>query len=175
MPSCRVVQKNLTAWIDGELPRRRGERMQRHVATCAQCAGEAEGLRAAIGAQRRAFATVTAVSDIAPGAQWLQLQSAMRRAEPERVPIWGWVRSWVLHPLPLTGAAVAAAVLLLFLMAGGPAAVLIPLGVESPPVAVKANPELFRNYPLIQHLDVLENFDTVESVPLDDDQTPHEG
>ena len=70
-----------------------------------------------------------------------------------------------------SSAVAAAAVILALVFAGGPAAVLVPLGVESPPVAVKANPELFKDYPLIQHLDALENFDTVQSVPLDDDQT----
>lgn len=176
MPRCRVVHEDLTAWIDGELPYRRAERLQGHLATCGRCADEGRRLLVAIDAQRRALAAVTAVDDIAPGAPWAQLQSAMRRYEDKRRSFWGWLGDWALRPLPLTGAAVAAAVVLLLLIAGGPAAVLIPLGVEPPPVAVKAHPDLFNNYPLIQHLDVLENFDTVESVPLDDDdQTPHQG
>jgi len=174
MPSCRAIQEDLTAWIDGELPPRPDARVQRHLATCARCAAEAQRVRAAIATHTHMLTAMTAVDDVVSGALWNRLHAAMQQ-EPEPISTWSRVRGWLLQPLPLAGATVAAAAVLILLIAGGPAAVLIPLGVEAPPLAVKANPDLFRNYPLIQHLDVLENFDTVESIPLDDDQSPQKG
>ena len=51
----------------------------------------------------------------------------------------------------------------------------MPLGLESPPPAVVQHTELFKDYPLIERLDVLEHFDTVESVPLDDESAAQRG
>jgi hypothetical protein len=101
-----------------------------------------------------------------------KLRSALA-AEPNPA-----VRAWMplFRPIAVAGAAaMVGAILLLLSVVGGPTAVLVPLGVESPPVAVTREPELFENYRLIQQLDVLENFDTVESEPLDDDQTYQQG
>jgi hypothetical protein len=61
------------------------------------------------------------------------------------------------------------------LLAVGPQMVLMPLGLESPPPAVAQHTGLFKDYPLIERLDVLEHFDTVESVPLDDEGASRHG
>jgi anti-sigma factor RsiW len=34
---CKKVKKNLTAFLDGELPTRLGQRMEEHLASCADC------------------------------------------------------------------------------------------------------------------------------------------
>lgn len=171
MPSCRSVRENLTAWVDGELSPRSAMRVQRHLAACSVCAAEADEMRTAIEWQRRCLPQAVMVAEFDPQ----PLQARLRRAlaaEPEPRPMW-WAR--LFQPVAVAGAVVAAAVALIVLMAGGPRAVLIPLGVQSPPPAVARETDLFKDYQLIQRLDALENFDTVESVPLDDDQAPYRG
>jgi anti-sigma factor RsiW len=170
MPSCRSVRANLTAWIDGELSSRWEARVRRHLNGCEACVAEAENTRAAIESQRRWLGQAVALADFDPEPLRVRLRLAVAR-EPQPAP--GWL--WPLRPLALAGAAVAAAIALAVFIAGGPKAVLIPLGVEPPPPVVATETDLFKDYVLIQHLDALENFDTVESVPLDDDQTTHRG
>jgi anti-sigma factor RsiW len=181
MANCRAVKGELTAWCDGELSRRRAERIEQHLAECAACSAEADSVSAAIRWQRQALLRVTAVADGEFGALQVKLRRALA-AEPEpQGPFW----SWLFRPVAIAAAAAMIGIALLFSIMGGPKAVLIPLGVESPPVAVSSEPELFEDYQLIQRLDALENFDTVESVPLsdtvesvplsDDDQTLHAG
>jgi hypothetical protein len=177
MPPCQSIREDLTAWIDGTLPSRRDERIRRHVAACTDCAAEAERLRAAIEWQQRTLPRVLALHDF--DAQPLQerLQQAMALERHTEWEVSGWflaVRFGLLRPFAVAGAAVTAVLLLLFFL-GGPSAVLIPLGIESPPPAVARQPDLFKDYSLIQHLDALEYFDTVESTPLDDDQSTHNG
>src|SRR5262249_41516280 len=118
--------------------------------------------------------------DAAPA--WARLERALRTTgEPEGTwaalmrPFSATVREWFSHPLAQAAGAVAVAVGLTLVVAGGPKAVLIPLGVAPPPPAVRSHPDLFKDYSLIQHLDALENFDTVESEPLDDDQASFNG
>jgi anti-sigma factor RsiW len=171
MTNCRAVGADLTAWCDGELSHRRAKRIEHHLAGCATCSAEAESLSAAVRWQRRALPRLTAVADCEFEVLQARLRGALA-AEPElRVPFW----SWLFRPVAIAAAAAMIGVIALFSIMGGPNAVLIPLGVESPPVAVSSEPELFENYQLIQHLDALENFDTVESVPLNDDQSLHAG
>lgn len=146
--------------------------MQRHLATCGTCSAEAERIRATVDWHRRALPCLVSAAEVNPDPLRIKLLSALA-AEPERTSS-AWTS--VFRPLALAGAAVVAGAILLVLSEmGGPRAVLIPLGVQSPPVAVTREPDLFENYQLIQELDVLENFDTVESEPLDDDQTLQQG
>jgi anti-sigma factor RsiW len=171
MMNCRVVKGDLSAWCDGELSRRRAKRIEQHLAGCSACAAEAQSVAAAIRWQGQALPRITAVADY----EFSALQARLRRAladEPvPQAPFW----SWFFRPVAIAAAAAMFAVVMLFSIMGGPKAVLIPLGVESPPVAVSSQPELFEDYQLIQRLDALENFDTVESVPLDDDRALHAG
>jgi len=166
MANCRAVRGELTAWCDGELSRRRAEQVEQHLAECAACSAEAESLSAAVRWQRRALPRVTAMAVHDVRALQVRLRRALA-AEPEpRASFW----PWLFRPVAIAAAAAMIGVVTLFSILGGPNAVLIPLGVESPPVAVSSEPDLYENYQLIQHLDAMENFDTVESVPLDDDQ-----
>ena len=172
MASCGTVQEHLTAWIDGELSPRWGKRVREHLAGCARCAAEADGLRASIALQRRVLTRLTAADvDVA------MLQARFRRAvdgdaEVERHrSLW----NWLLRPVVLAPALATLAVIVLLSAAGGPTDVLVPLGVTPPPPAVRRAPDLFKDYTLIQHLDELRHFDTVESEPLDDEQDAQTG
>jgi anti-sigma factor RsiW len=176
MASCRVIRENLTAWIDGELSSRWDDRVRGHLAECAACTTEADGLRKSIALQRRALSQVTSLPGFDPAPAWARVQRALRTAAADTPETWtAVVRAWFSRPLALAGAAVAVGLILLLAVAGGPKAVLIPLGVAPPPVAVTSHPDLFKDYSLIQHLDALENYDTVESEPLDDDQASFNG
>ncbi len=171
MVSCRRVNADLVAWCDGELSPERAKRIADHLSICAACAREAQHTRAAIEWQKTALTDITAVEQFDTQALQMKLRRALASDPEPPLPWW----AWLTRPVALAGAVALVAVVVFFSVVGGPKAVLIPLGVEPPPVAVSSEPELFENYQLIQHLDALENFDTVESVPLDEDQTLHEG
>ncbi len=173
---CRSVTEDLSAWIEGQVSRRRDDRIRRHLAACAPCAAEAESLRAAIAWQRRALRAVATVNDLDAGPLWLQVRRILVAQVDEGRRPWRFLRPVWPHwgRVALAGAALSVAASVLFLV-GGPGMVLIPLGLESPPSAVARHTELFKEYPLIEQLDVLEHFDTVESVPLDDEGAAHRG
>lgn len=171
MTRCGSVRENVTAWIDGELSPRRTERVGEHIAGCAECAAEAESVRASIALQRRVLTRLTTVGDVDAAVLHARLRRAVAADTEPRRSVW----SWLFRPFVLAPAVAVLAVLLLFTAAGGPTDVLAPLGVAPPPPAVKRAPELFKDYTLIQHLDELEHFDTVESESLDDDQDAQTG
>jgi anti-sigma factor RsiW len=171
MARCRVVQENLTAWIDGEASDRWDTRIRDHLAACVTCAAEAESLRAAVAHHRRALGRTVAVDDVDLGSMAARLRRALAGEPEEAEPMWNWTS----RPFALVGAALMVAMVLLAVAAGGASRVLIPLGVQSPPPAVTRAPDLFKDYELINHLDALENFDTVQSVPLDDESSSQRG
>ena len=173
MDHCRAVKREFTAWCDGELSRREAERLEQHLAACAACSAEADSLSVAVRWQRQALRHVTAVADH----ECAPLQARLRRALATEIEprAQGQFWSWIFRPVAIATAAAMIAIIVLFSVLGGPNAVLIPLGVEAPPVAISREPDLFEDYQLIQHLDAMENFDTVESVPLDEDQALREG
>ena len=168
MAGCWMVQGDLTAWIDGELSARRAERVGRHLASCGACASEAESLRDAIAHQRSLLERLAAV-DVSPALSRRVLREIAEESEEPR----SWL--WLFRPVAVAAATAAVAMLGLFTVVGGPRAVLIPLGVEPPPPAVTRTTDLYKDYPIIEKLDALENFDTVESIPLDEDQEPQRG
>ena len=51
--SCRKILLDLSRAIEGELPAGRCDAIERHIATCAECAKAASALRSAIAACRR--------------------------------------------------------------------------------------------------------------------------
>jgi anti-sigma factor RsiW len=176
MLGCHNVSEDLTAWLDGQLPRRQHERIRLHITQCARCAAEVNSLGAAIAWQQHALPAVSALDGVDTSALKVKLRYSMAKEADGGVPVWGLHRVWtsMWGRLALAGAA-AAVVAIVFLLAGGPGMVLMPLGLESPPPAVARQTELFKEYPLIERLDVLEHFDTVESVPLDDDSASKRG
>ena len=54
--ACRRIMLDLSRALEGELPAGRCEVIERHVATCADCARAASALRSAIAACRRSTA-----------------------------------------------------------------------------------------------------------------------
>ncbi|MBP1684017.1 MAG: putative zinc-finger [Deltaproteobacteria bacterium] len=172
MIRCWFAQRNLTAWLDGELPEPRTRRLRHHLDACSRCSREAEHLRSAVHWHRRALPHLLTGGAL----ETISFQNTMHSVllAERRATVAPWTRP--IRPMVLAGAALMAGLILVLLsVAGGPSAVLIPLGVTSPPVAVTREPDLFENYQLIQQLDALENFDTVQSEPLDDDETSHHG
>ena len=165
MTSCALLQEDLTAWIDGELPREVMERTREHVASCATCSAEAESLRASIALQRTALAQLVAADDVNVSALQARVRRAVTAETERRESIW----SRLVRPLVLAPAFAMLAVLMMYTTVGGPSDVLVPLGVTSPPPVVKQATGLFPDYTLIEHLEALEHFDTVEAAPLDDD------
>jgi hypothetical protein len=114
---------------------------------------------------------LTTVGDVDAAVLHARLRRAVAAAAEPRPSRW----RWVLRPVVLAPVLTLLLVLGLFTAAGGPADVLVPLGVASPPPAVKRAPGLFKDYSLIQHLDELEHFDTVEAEPLDDEPDAQTG
>jgi len=159
---CWIVRRRLVAWIDGEIPPAQALRVERHVVDCPDCRTLAAHLGDAIAQQRELLAREREPADFDCAGAWATLWRAA--AEPSAAP--EWVATW--HPLLAAGLATVMVVLLAALVSGRPRVVLVPLGIEAPPHAVAQQPELYRNYPILERLDALEHFDTVQSVPLED-------
>ncbi|HTO58517.1 MAG TPA: hypothetical protein VMJ74_12015, partial [Pseudomonadales bacterium] len=87
------------------------------------------------------------------------------RATPRPSTLWLW--------RPALAFAVASALLWLGSTAfDEPAAVLISVGVKAPPPKLTQHPDLFKDYAIIQDLDVLEHFDTAGADAPDSAMTP---
>jgi len=170
MSACQDFSEDLTAWVEEQLPAQRWEQLSEHVTHCPRCAAEAHSLRAAIVWQQRALQAVAALDGVDPLALKVRLRRELRAAADDKAPAWGLRAVWAttFGRFALAGAAVSVAATVL-LLGVGPEMVLMPLGLEAPPPAVVQQTDFFKDYPLIERLDVLEHFDTVESVPLDDD------
>ena len=176
MPGCQDFSEDLTAWVEGQLSAWQQERLSEHVTHCLQCAAEADSLRAAIAWQRQALRAVAVLDGVDPLALQARLRHDLTTAANDMAPAWSLRELWetTFGRLALAGAGVAVAALIV-LLAVGPGMVLMPLGLEAPPPAVTQQTDFFKDYPLIERLDVLEHFDTVESVPLDDDSASQSG
>jgi anti-sigma factor RsiW len=176
MPGCHEFSEDLTAWVDQQLPERRHEQVRQHLAGCAHCRAAADDLGAVIAWQRDALHAAATLDGVDTSALWGRLRRDLAAEVDTDKREWSlrlvWASMW--GRLALAGAAMSVAAVVLGL-AGGPAMVLIPLGLESPPPAVAQRTELFKDYPLIERLDVLEHLDTVESEPLDDESAPQRG
>lgn len=158
---CWLARRHLVAWIDGELPPDPARRIEQHVVGCADCRALATQLSAAIDRQRLLLQSVREPATVDLDAAWATLWRAA--ADPPaapRPPLW--------QPVFAGALAGALGVLLAALVSGRPRTVLVPLGIEAPPHPVAQQPQLYRDYPILEQLDALEHFDTVESVPLDD-------
>jgi anti-sigma factor RsiW len=176
MAGCNDFSEDLTAWIDGELPPSRRDHIRRHLAGCRHCSAEMESLHSVIAWHRHALGALTTAAGVDTMALRTRLRHAMAAEVDAGTLEWRWRDVWtsMWARLALAGAAVSVAVAVL-LLAGGPGMVLIPLGLEAPPPAVVQHTELFKDYPMIERLDVLEHFDTVESLPLDDEGAAQRG
>jgi anti-sigma factor RsiW len=169
---CAAVRRDLIAWIDGALVARRAQRIARHLETCAACAAEAEAVRVSVGAQTSALRGAVAIESADLDQLWRRLGPRLVDVDTEPV---GWRAA--LRPLvrPALAIGVAAIALLVGVSSiDGPDTVLITVGVKAPPLALQTKPELFKDYAIIQQLDVLERFDTADVEPIMDAVTPAE-
>ncbi len=162
---CWLVRRHLTAWSDSELTGHCSSRIETHLQHCPRCMAEARAVRWLVDLQRSAAGRVSA--DLELGKMWNSLVARLDEAE-ESEYVFGWTR--------LRPAVVAVALLVVCLagfigLAGDSEKVLIPLGIKPPPAAVSRAPVLFRDYPMIEKLDLLQHFDMVETIPLEEDGT----
>jgi anti-sigma factor RsiW len=166
--TCRSVEPDLVAWIDGALPDRRARRVAVHVEGCPTCGAAAGSLRASARAQSRALRRHLADRPPDVDRMWRHTRASLADVPPQ--PRWN--LAWVVRP------AVAFAVSLAFVLGlgvtavGGPETVLISLGVEEPPLPLEKKPDLFKEYSIIEELDVLERFDTADVDRMLDPVTP---
>jgi len=171
MTRCAAIQEDLTAWVDGELSEQQIRVVGDHLGQCGTCADLARQLRAAVPAQRQTLTCVVAIADLDRAELWRRTRSLLVNDVEAPRPRWAW---WP-RRFALAGLATAAAVGVFVALNNTPqpAPVMVDLG--TPPVEVVERPDLFKDYPLIEQLDALENFDTVEAVPLDDDTPSQNG
>lgn len=170
---CAAVRQDLVGWNDGGLTTRRARQVRAHLDRCRNCAAEAEALRVSIAAQREKLQSLMSCEGVdQEGAEidrlWQQFERRARTAAPSapREPVrWLW--------RPALAFAVASALLWLGSAAfDEPAAVLISVGVKAPPSKLTQHPDLFKDYAVIQDLDVLEHFDTAGADVPEDAATP---
>ena len=154
--TCAETRDELTALADGQLPSREAAVIRAHVGNCRDCTAELSGIEAAIGLSRTLLAEELPV--LRPGFDTRLRARLEEAAAPRR-------RSWW-RPF-LVGSMATAGVLLMARSVGGPTAVLVPLGIQAPPKKVAEKPVLFKDYEIIEHLDELENFETVIQTPLE--------
>jgi anti-sigma factor RsiW len=161
MSSCDSVRKQLTAWVDGELGRRQRERIRRHLQSCPDCRAEADSIRIAVQRQQHGLRRVSGASGTDVAAMYRSLQRRLADTPHYRA---GWSARVTATRL-VSALTAAAAAMTITWMAGGMDAILIPLGLETPPPALTGRADLFKDYPVIQYLDVLETLEETESAP----------
>ena len=154
---CSAVQPMLVAWIDGGLTGRSARQVAAHLQHCRACASEAQTLRTTIAAQREMLQSRLSAETVDVDRLWQQFSRRARTVEhrPARREFASWL--W----RPALAFAVASGLLWVGSTAfEGPAAILISVGVKAPPPKLTQQPDLFKDYAIIQELDVLEHFDT---------------
>lgn len=158
---CAEAREELTALVDGALDAAPAEAVRRHLRGCAACAAELAAVEEAVAFSREAFAELP---ELRPG---FETRLRARLAEAAAAPPW-YRRLW--RPL-FVGALASLGVLVVARSVGGPSSVLVPLGIQAPPKKVAEKPALYKDYEIIEHLDELENFETVIQTPLETDIT----
>jgi anti-sigma factor RsiW len=169
MTSCKLVHENLTAWIDGELPKAEALGVESHLDGCQTCAAEARALRSAISWQTEILPTKLLEAPVDVGALRLGLHRQMARLRQREEPVApSW--TWLVRPFALAASALAVAVLVIVWRSAEPQPLLVSLGVEPPPAEVVTRPDKFQYLDVIENLDVLEHFEAVQAVHLEDER-----
>jgi len=162
---CRSVRRELTALAEGELRPTLAAKARAHVQRCAPCARELRDTEKAIAVQRAALAsTLPELSFTFETRLRQRLREAAAEADSRSVR----GVTWLWKPALVAGVAVLAV-----LVAAGsldqPSPVLVPLGIQAPPAKLAKEPDLFLDYPIIEHLEELENFETVNRLPYEEE------
>lgn len=159
---CYTARLDLTALVDGELAPDRAAELRAHTEGCLACAADLESIERMVAMQRAAVPRALPELSLGFETRLRQRLAEVRETDARRWWRTGWWKPATIGALATAGVLLAAAPL------GGPSAVLVPLGIQDPPRKVATKPQLFTEYPIIEHLDALENFDTVKTIPLED-------
>lgn len=173
---CRWVEREVTAFLDQELPSWRWRLVSHHLKRCEHCRFVAAETARVIEAQRIAFCDAAEEFSVPVSTN---LDSLWKKLEDEvfadPVPL-GLRVGW---PIKRIGYAIGVA---LFLVAAGYAGrdfdvverAMMAIGVVDPPPEVVQSAEFFCNYPVIEELDVLEHWDRLsQGLPVS--ATPENG
>jgi anti-sigma factor RsiW len=154
MMRCRSCEKQLSAWLDGELAPGRAAEVEAHVAACPACAARAARLRE-VSALVDGLPSPVPSPEFAAGFRRKLAQARQVEREAAERP-----RRWFFRLPALATAATAACALVLglTLLRRDPA-------LERPPEAELAqNIELLRDYEVVSNLDALEDFEAIASL-----------
>ncbi len=151
---CWWFRRDLTALADGELSPVRAKAIRTHLDRCPDCQVLWTQIERSVGQQRELLAGALAVGDLAVDPM---LREVRLRLDDDSAP----ARRWFWQPALITGVAVVGLVLVTALGLFTP--LLIAVGLEAPPEQVAQQPELFRDYPLFEHLEALEYFDVLQA------------
>ena len=167
---CGWVETEITALADGERTGWRAALLRRHLASCSACAARRAEIEGAVETQRRLLPRVLFSPDVPTDAMFAEVTRRLRvEAKPDAAPV---ARQF--RPRLILASAAGAIVLVLALRLLNP--VWIVLGIESPPARLADTPDLFRDYELFQHLDLIENLDQMpDSDAPDTDSPPAQG
>lgn len=170
MNRCEPISESLTAWIDGELSPAEEHQVAEHVAACPSCSVEAERLRRAVTWQTKSLPAqlVEAPVDVAALRMGLRRQLNAAPRDEEQAQSRGW--AWLIRPVAMATAGLAAALLVVVWRTGAPAPLLVSLGVEAPPAELATHPDMFKYFEVIENLEALEHFEAVEAVHLEDER-----
>jgi Putative zinc-finger len=167
---CKRVRGDMVAWLDESLRPRRARQLARHVERCRACAAEADDLRASIALQQESLKSGVEAMQLDLDGLWRRTRRRLEERESEPAPATA-AATWLLRPVLAVG--LVSLMLWLGITAlGGTSTLLISLGVEPPPQLLKRETDLFKNYPIIQELDVLERFHTADTGPAAEGVTP---
>jgi anti-sigma factor RsiW len=161
---CRWVDSEITALADGERTGWRAALARRHLASCGRCAARRAETERSVDRQRHLLPRVLFSTDVPTDAMFAEVTRRLG-AEPVALPVERQYR-----PRLIFASAAGAIVLVLALRLLNP--VWIVLGIESPPPRLADAPDLFRDYELFQHLDLIENLDQVPDSDAPDADPP---
>lgn len=162
---CRLVERELTAFWDGQLAPWRQKCVLGHLARCRNCDEFARDLKSTMEAQKRALQSAEYALTV-PIEQHLEAVLGRLERESPAGTRWSLVSTAVVaRRLRWAAAAAAIAALLLAIVESSTAHLirksLMALGVRQPPAEVVQATEFFQNYPLLENLDWLENWERV--------------
>ena len=159
--TCIQYHRDLTAYVDGELPPDRAARLERHVRSCAACSADVKALGQ--------LSRLAPPAEIEPSADfdrifWTRLAEARREKAPSALEqALVSAKLFFASPAGLTlsvGLAMGIFVASLYLMRPGTPASLPPQ--QRQELMAAAELDLYANFEVIQNSEALENFELIE-------------
>jgi anti-sigma factor RsiW len=150
--TCWRTQRDLTALADGELSPRRAAALRDHLGRCGPCGRLHREIESAVKQHTSLLRRAGVVEvDVEP-----LLRKVVSRLDFIPQATFWWIRP------PVLAAAAAASLVVAFLAFSTRDSMLIVLGLQDPPKVVATKTDFFLDYPLFEHLEVLERLDAVE-------------